>query len=202
MIKDHADFEYLQVRTFSPSVILVDLLDGLNTSDYRGKRPFSFRDWRYLRQWTSSPRPWTDRRVNKFTLSWSLVDTIIWCFMQFSPCSLYPSGQYLSMLFLSFYQCITPFSFQATDCFPTELFLNSGQQYEFYQNEYVFNSLANSKVSDVINLKAFADHKLNIARMMISLFDREDNAGCQHFLLFPQCFPKPSLGSLKVWIVW
>ena len=28
-----------------------------------------------------------------------------------------------------------------------------------------------------------------------------ENAGYQHFLLFPQCFPKlSSLGSLKVWL--
>ena len=47
--------------------------------------------------------------------------------------------------------------------------------------------------------------KLNVAEMRISLFDRVENtlgkgenAGYQHFLLFPQCFPKPSsLGSLK-----
>ena len=46
--------------------------------------------------------------------------------------------------------------------------------------------------------------------MMISQFDRlennmgkGENAGNQHFLLFPQCFQKPSsLGSLKVRIVW
>ena len=44
---------------------------------------------------------------------------------------------------------------------------------------------------------------------MISLFDRventvekRENAGYQHFLLFSQCFPKPSaLGLLKVGIV-
>ena len=43
--------------------------------------------------------------------------------------------------------------------------------------------------------------------MTISLYDRVENtvgkgenAGYQHFLIFPQCFPKPSsLGSLKVW---
>ena len=42
--------------------------------------------------------------------------------------------------------------------------------------------------------------------MVISFFDsventvgKGENAGDQHFLLFPQCFPKPSsLGSLKV----
>ena len=46
--------------------------------------------------------------------------------------------------------------------------------------------------------------------MTISLLDRVDytvgkgeNAAYQHFLLFPQCFPKLSfLGSLKVRIVW
>ena len=55
-------------------------------------------------------------------------------------------------------------------------------------------------------LKAFADNKLNVAKMMISLFDRGENtvgkgenAG-YHFLLFLQCFPNPS--SLKVGIVW
>ena len=48
-------------------------------------------------------------------------------------------------------------------------------------------------------LKAFADDKLNIARMMISLLDRVENtvekgeiAGYQHFLLFLLCFPKLS----------
>ena len=59
-------------------------------------------------------------------------------------------------------------------------------------------------------LKAFADDKLNITRMMASPLDRVENtvgkgenAGYQHFLLFPQCFQKPfSLGSLKVGIVW
>ena len=59
-------------------------------------------------------------------------------------------------------------------------------------------------------LKAFADDKLNVAKMTISLCDRventvgkEENAGYQHFLLFPLCFLKPSsLESLKVEIVW
>ena len=58
-------------------------------------------------------------------------------------------------------------------------------------------------------LKAFADDKLNDARMIISLVDRventvgkRENAGYHHFLLFPECFPKPSsLGSLKWGIV-
>ena len=53
------------------------------------------------------------------------------------------------------------------------------------------------------------NNELTIAKMMISLFDKlentvgkVENAGYQHFLLFPQYFPKLSyLGSLKVGIV-
>ena len=59
-------------------------------------------------------------------------------------------------------------------------------------------------------LKAFADDKLNVAKMRFSHCDRvensvgkEENADYQHFLLFPQCFPKPSsLESIKAGIVW
>ena len=48
--------------------------------------------------------------------------------------------------------------------------------------------------------------ELNVATLMISLLDRvensvgkEENAGYQHFLLFLQCFPKPSsFGLFKV----
>ena len=76
--------------------------------------------------------------------------------------------------------------------------------------QILFNPLPNGKILDVNKLKAFADDKLNVATMIIILLDREENtvgkgenAGYQHFLLFPQCFPKPSsLGSSKVGIVW
>ena len=59
-------------------------------------------------------------------------------------------------------------------------------------------------------MKEFADNKLNVAVMMISLFDRVENtvgkgenAGYRHFLLYPHCFLKrPSLGLLKVGTVW
>ena len=47
-------------------------------------------------------------------------------------------------------------------------------------------------------LKTFADDILNVAKMTNSLCDRVENtvgkgenAGYQHFLLFPQCFSKP-----------
>ena len=68
----------------------------------------------------------------------------------------------------------------------------------------VFNPLPNDKIVDVTKLKTSADNKSNIAYMMISLFDRVENtvgkgenAGHQHFLLFPQCFPKPSFKRKK-----
>ena len=74
----------------------------------------------------------------------------------------------------------------------------------------MLNSLPNDKILDLTKLKAFADGKLKVTKMMIFLFDREENivgkgenVGYHHFLLFPQCFPKPSsLGSFKVRIVW
>ena len=73
-----------------------------------------------------------------------------------------------------------------------------------------FNSLPNNRVLGLSKFKTFADNKINVAQMMISVFHRVENilgkgenAGYQHFLLFPQCFQKASfLGSLKVRIMW
>ena len=65
--------------------------------------------------------------------------------------------------------------------------------------ESFFNPFPNDNVFNRTKLKAIADNKLNIAKMTDSVFDRKENnvgkgenAGYQHFLLFPQCFPKPS----------
>ena len=65
--------------------------------------------------------------------------------------------------------------------------------------------LPNDKLLDWSKLKALANDKLNVAKMTISVFDsventlrKGENAGYQHFLLFSQCFPKPSSsGPLK-----
>ena len=59
-------------------------------------------------------------------------------------------------------------------------------------------------------LKAFKDDKINVIkkskfalRQVENIAGKEENAGYQHFLLFPQCFQKPSFSrSLKVGIVW
>ena len=61
----------------------------------------------------------------------------------------------------------------------------------------------NDKILDWSKFKAFADDKIHVAEIMIYLFDREENimgkgenAGYQHFLLFPQCFQKAFLNVL------
>ena len=72
---------------------------------------------------------------------------------------------------------------------------------ESKRQHVTFNPLPNNKILDMTKFKAFADDKLNVAKMTkmtIFLKDRaentggkRENAGYQHFLLFPQCFPKP-----------
>ena len=72
------------------------------------------------------------------------------------------------------------------------------------------HSLPNDIFFDRTKFKAFADDQLNIAKIIISVFDKiehivgkGENAGYQHFLLFPQSFQTaPFSWSLKVWIVW
>ena len=59
-------------------------------------------------------------------------------------------------------------------------------------------------------MKAFADNKIKVLKMMTIVFDRVENIvgkgenmRFQHFLLFPQCFQNAFYsGSLKVGIVW
>ena len=72
------------------------------------------------------------------------------------------------------------------------------------------NPLPNDKFLDVPEFKAFVDDQLKVAEMTIFFFfDRAENtvgkgenAGYQHYVFFPQCFPKPSsLGWLNVGIV-
>ena len=73
-----------------------------------------------------------------------------------------------------------------------------------------FNSLPNGKNFRLYEIERISDDQLNVAKMTIFLFERAvntvgkgENAGYQHFLLFPQCFPKASSsGLLKVGIVW
>ena len=75
----------------------------------------------------------------------------------------------------------------------------------------IFNSLPNNKILDWSKFKAFADDKVNVGNKLKTIYWRVENivrkgenAGYQHFILFPQCFQKSFLleGSLKVGIVW
>ena len=66
------------------------------------------------------------------------------------------------------------------------------------------NSLPNNKILNLSKLKAFADNKINVTEklkllleMVENIMKKGENAGYQHFLLFPQCFQKdPYTGSL------
>ena len=61
-----------------------------------------------------------------------------------------------------------------------------------------------------MEFKVFADDKSNLAKMISvcyrveNIVGKGENAGYQHFLLFPQCFQKtsPCAGLLKVRTVW
>ena len=70
--------------------------------------------------------------------------------------------------------------------------------------------LPDNKILGLPKLKAFADDKLNVTQNVNVVFHRiqnimgkEENAGYQHFFLFPQCFQKAfSSSASKVVIVW
>ena len=73
----------------------------------------------------------------------------------------------------------------------------------------VFNPLPNNKILDLSKFNAFADdkiiltHKLKfVLRRVENIVGKGENAGYQHFLLFPHCFQKLSSSeALKVGIV-
>ena len=69
-----------------------------------------------------------------------------------------------------------------------------------------FNSIPNNKILDPSKLKAFADEKFKVMKFILERVEnvgKGENAGYQHFLLFPQCFLKPySLWFSKFRIVW
>ena len=63
--------------------------------------------------------------------------------------------------------------------------------------QIVVNPLPDDKISDWSKLKAFADTKLNVTQnikvvlhRIENIVGKEENAGYQHFLLFPQCFQR------------
>ena len=46
--------------------------------------------------------------------------------------------------------------------------------------------------SRLVQIKAFADDKINVTEYSKIVLGNEENAGYHHFLLSPQCFPKGS----------
>ena len=76
-------------------------------------------------------------------------------------------------------------------------------------NCYLVNPLTDDKILGLPKLKAFADDKSNVTQNIKVVFHRienivekEENAGYQHFLLFPQCFQKAFSSSVSKVIVW
>ena len=77
-------------------------------------------------------------------------------------------------------------------------------------SQCITNALQNNKFSGWSKLKAFANDKIYVTIETEILFGmgrkhygKGENAGFQHFLLFPQCFQKVSFsGSLKAVTVW
>ena len=63
------------------------------------------------------------------------------------------------------------------------------------QNQQLIKSLPKDKILDWSKLKAFADNKIELAKMVLFVFDRTENivgkgenVVDRHFLHFPQCF--------------
>ena len=73
-----------------------------------------------------------------------------------------------------------------------------------------FYSLPLDEIVNKSKLNASADDKINVTQKLKfklgkveNIVGKRENAGCQHFLLFPQCFQKAFyLESLRVVIVW
>ena len=64
------------------------------------------------------------------------------------------------------------------------------------------NPLPDNKILDPTKLKAFADNKINVTQKLNfylgrveNIAGKGENAGYQHFLLFPQCFQKLSFSG-------
>ena len=72
----------------------------------------------------------------------------------------------------------------------------------------MINSLPNNKILDWSKFKVSADKKINVTEKLIFCLGTVENVGkgesadFQHYLLFLQCSPKSSIGSLKVRTVW
>ena len=77
-------------------------------------------------------------------------------------------------------------------------------------NNPFVNPLPDGKILGLFKLKAYADDKLYVTQnnkvvchRIENIVGKEENAGYQHFLLFPQCFQKAfSSSASKVVNMW
>ena len=75
------------------------------------------------------------------------------------------------------------------------------QSYFILSAQIIFNSLPNDKILDWSKLNAIRVDNLKVR--VENIVGKGENAGYQHFLLFPPCFQKSSCPrSLKAGIVW
>ena len=71
------------------------------------------------------------------------------------------------------------------------------------QTDFDLNAFQNNKFLGLSNLKAFADDKVSVTKKLRTVLGRlenivekGENAGYQHFLLFPLCFKKGSFSMV------
>ena len=90
------------------------------------------------------------------------------------------------------------------------LVLNTKKNFRHVHSQGVYRgqllkSLPNNKILDWFEFRGFAVDKINVTEKMIfiqgrmvNIVGKGENAGYQHFLLFPQCFQKLSFtGAIK-----
>ena len=88
--------------------------------------------------------------------------------------------------------------------------IGGGCMTEFGKILFIPNSFPNDKILDLCKFKELADENINeakklkfVSKMIENILGKGENAGNQHFLLFPKCFQKPPFSTLlKVGIVW
>ena len=79
--------------------------------------------------------------------------------------------------------------------------------FPYHTQKSSFNPLQNDKFLNWSKLKALADNKINVTEKfefvlgrVENIVGKGENAGNQHFLLFPQCVQKASFfGVVKSW---
>ena len=77
------------------------------------------------------------------------------------------------------------------------------------RKEYRVISIPNNKILHWSKFEASADEKMNVVKKLKfvhgrveHIVEKEENAGYQHFLLFPQCFQTSLFGVFKSGVVW